>query len=236
MPDHFIPVAEDSGLIVPIGAWVLGEACRQGRRWRDELGADAPFEVSVNLSARQLFHADLVDTVAWTLAEAGGPAGDLLVCLEVTESVVMEQPEASATVLRALKDLGVRVAMDDFGTGYSSLAYLRQFPFDLLKIDRAFVAGVTASAQDRAIVRTIVELARALGLTVVAEGVETPEQLAVLRELGCEMAQGYLFARPQPAEAVTAMLRTGAAPATPVVTPAASGTSQIAGSASPATR
>jgi diguanylate cyclase (GGDEF)-like protein/PAS domain S-box-containing protein len=221
MPDHFIPVAEDSGLIVPIGAWVLGEACRQGRAWRDELGTGTPFEVSVNLSARQLFHADLVDTVAWTLAEAGAPAGDLLVCLEVTESVVMEQPEASATVLRALKDLGVRVAMDDFGTGYSSLAYLRQFPFDLLKIDRAFVAGVTASQQDRAIVRTIVELARALGLTVVAEGVETPEQLAVLRELGCEVAQGYLFARPQPAEGVTAILRAGVAAASPVAGPAA---------------
>jgi EAL domain-containing protein (putative c-di-GMP-specific phosphodiesterase class I) len=147
----------------------------------------------------------------WTLTEAGATAGDLLVCLEVTESVVMEQPEASATVLRALKDLGVRVAMDDFGTGYSSLAYLRQFPFDLLKIDRAFVAGVTASDQDRAIVRTIVDLARALGLTVVAEGVETPEQLAVLRELGCEVAQGYLFARPQPAEGVTAILRAGSA-------------------------
>jgi diguanylate cyclase (GGDEF)-like protein/PAS domain S-box-containing protein len=235
MPDHFIPVAEDSGLIVPIGAWVLEQACRQGRRWRDELGADAPFEVSVNLSARQLFHADLVDTVAWTLAEVGGAADDLLVCLEVTESVVMEQPDASAAVLRALKDLGVRVAMDDFGTGYSSLAYLRHFPFDLLKIDRAFVAGVTASEQDRAIVRTIVELARALGLTVVAEGVETPEQLAVLRELGCELAQGYLFARPQPAEGVTAILR-GAAAASTVASPAASGTSQIPGSASPAAR
>jgi EAL domain-containing protein (putative c-di-GMP-specific phosphodiesterase class I) len=121
----------------------------------------------------------------------------------------MEQPEASATVLRALKDLGVRVGMDDFGTGYSSLAYLRHFPFDILKIDRAFVAGITSGDEDRAIVRTIVELARALGLTVVAEGVETPEQLAVLRELGCELAQGFLFARPQPAEFLTPMVRAG---------------------------
>jgi diguanylate cyclase (GGDEF)-like protein/PAS domain S-box-containing protein len=236
MPDHFIPVAEDSGLIVPIGAWVLSEACRQARRWREDLGPDAPFEVSVNLSARQLFHADLVDTVAWTLADAGVDAGDVSVCLEVTESVVMEQPETSATVLRALKDLGVRVGMDDFGTGYSSLAYLRQFPFDLLKIDRAFVAGVTCGEEDRAIVRTIVELARALGLTVVAEGVETPEQLAVLRELGCELAQGYLFARPMPADALTAMLRPDRDQSAPAAVTAAapSGTDQMAGSDSPA--
>jgi diguanylate cyclase (GGDEF)-like protein/PAS domain S-box-containing protein len=236
LPDHFIPVAEDSGLIVPIGAWVLAEACRQARAWRDDLGPDAPFELSVNLSARQLFHAELVDTVAWALADAGVDAGDVSVCLEVTESVVMEQPETSATVLRALKELGVRVGLDDFGTGYSSLAYLRQFPFDLLKIDRAFVAGVTSGQEDRAIVRTIVELARALGLTVVAEGVETPEQLAVLRELGCQLAQGYLFARPAPAEALTAMLRPGRGPSAAVpVTPATpNGTDQMAGRDSPA--
>ncbi len=209
LPDHFIPVAEDSGLIVPIGAWVLGQACRQAQQWQADLGPEIPFEMSVNLSARQLFHADLVDTVAWTLVDAGIDASGVSVCLEVTESVVMEQPEASATILRELKELGIRVGMDDFGTGYSSLAYLRHFPFDILKIDRAFVAGITSGDEDRAIVRTIVELARALGLTVVAEGVETPEQLAVLRELGCELAQGYLFARPQPAEALTAMVRAG---------------------------
>ena len=209
LPDHFIPVAEDSGLIVPIGAWVLGQACRQAQRWQADLGADTAFEMSVNLSARQLFHADLVETVRWTMADAGVDAGGVSMCLEVTESVVMEQPEASATVLRALKDLGVRVGMDDFGTGYSSLAYLRHFPFDILKIDRAFVAGITSGDEDRAIVRTIVDLARALGLTVVAEGVETPEQLAVLRELGCELAQGFLFARPQPAELLTPMVRAG---------------------------
>jgi len=238
LPDHFIPVAEDSGLIVPIGAWVLGEACRQARQWRAELGPEAPFELSVNLSARQLFHAELVQTVAGTMADAGIDAGDVSVCLEVTESVVMEQPEASATVLRALKDLGVRVGMDDFGTGYSSLAYLRQFPFDLLKIDRAFVAGITSGQEDRAIVRTIIELARALGLNVVAEGVETPEQLAVLRELGCELAQGYLFARPAPAEALTGILRAERGRRAPAATvpAAATGTSQMAGRDSPATR
>jgi predicted signal transduction protein with EAL and GGDEF domain len=237
LPDHFIPVAEDSGLIVPIGAWVLAEACRQGRAWRDQVGPGEPFELSVNLSARQLFHADLVDTVAWSLADADVEAGDVSVCLEVTESVVMEQPEASARVLRALKDLGVRVGLDDFGTGYSSLAYLRQFPFDILKIDRAFVAGVTTGDEDRAIVRTIVELARALGLTVVAEGVETPEQLGVLRELGCELAQGYLFARPLPAGEFTTVFQgdRGQAAAQAVTTPATTGTAQMAGSDSPAT-
>jgi EAL domain-containing protein (putative c-di-GMP-specific phosphodiesterase class I) len=216
---------------------VLGEACRQARQWRAELGPEAPFELSVNLSARQLFHAELVQTVAGAMADAGVEAGDVSVCLEVTESVVMEQPEASATVLRALKDLGVRVGMDDFGTGYSSLAYLRQFPFDLLKIDRAFVAGITSGEEDRAIVRTIIELARALGLTVVAEGVETPEQLGVLRELGCELAQGYLFARPAPAEALTGILRAERGRRAPaaMVPAAATGTSPMADRDSPAT-
>jgi EAL domain-containing protein (putative c-di-GMP-specific phosphodiesterase class I) len=206
MPAHFIPVAEESGLIVPIGAWVLREACHQAAAWQRELGWSEPLEISVNLSARQLLHSDLLKTVTEVLDGSALDAHNVSLCIEVTESMVMEDPASSARTLQELKALGVRVGMDDFGTGYSSLAYLRRFPFDIIKIDREFVAELP-SAEARAIIGSIVELAGALGLTAVAEGVETPEQLGVLRDVGCELAQGFLFARPQPGLVLTELLR-----------------------------
>jgi EAL domain-containing protein (putative c-di-GMP-specific phosphodiesterase class I) len=206
MPAHFIPVAEESGLIVPIGAWVLREACHQAAAWQRELGWTEPLEISVNLSARQLLHSDLLKTVTEVLDGSALDAHNVSLCIEVTESMVMEDPASSARTLQELKALGVRVGMDDFGTGYSSLAYLRRFPFDIIKIDREFVAELP-SAEARAIIGSIVELAGALGLTAVAEGVETPEQLGVLRDVGCELAQGFLFARPQPGLVLTELLR-----------------------------
>ena len=206
-PDAFIPLAEETGLILPIGRWVLEEACRQGRAWQ-ERHQGAPI-VSVNLSACQFQQPDLVEDVAQALRASGLERGRLK--LEITESAMMADPDAAIATLRRLKDLGVRIAIDDFGTGYSSLGRLRRFPVDLLKVDRAFVAGLGHEAEDAAIVRAVVGLARALGLGVVAEGVETGAQLAWLRELGCELGQGFYFGPPVPAEAIAALLEKDAA-------------------------
>jgi len=196
VPAEFIDVAEETGLIVPIGSWVIEQASRQAQRWQ----AARPGEhllVSVNLSSRQLDNPALIETVREVI-EATGVDPSLL-GLEITESVVMRDPLASTVTLQALKDLGVRLAVDDFGTGYSSLAYLRRFPVDLLKVDRAFVDGLdpqTGDAEDRAIVAAVVSLAHTLGMQAIAEGVETEAQLAELRSLGCDMAQGYYIAKP----------------------------------------
>ena len=196
-PDSFIPMAEDTGLIVPIGEWVMMEACRQALAWQHQVSTSRPLRMSVNLSARQLTHRDLARTVGETL-EAVGLDPSVLI-LEVTESAVMEDTEMAIGVLRQLKALGVGLAIDDFGTGYSSLAYLQRFPVDILKIDRSFV-GALHTPEGRAIVEASITLAHALGLTDVAEGVETLEQVAYLRKLRCDTAQGYHFARPMPAE------------------------------------
>jgi diguanylate cyclase (GGDEF)-like protein/PAS domain S-box-containing protein len=191
-PAEFIPVAEQTGLIVPIGNWVLGEACRQLARWRRRRAPG--LTVSVNVSAVQLAQQDLPRTVADVLArEALDPSA---LWLEITESVLMDDPESVVGVLTALKDLGIRLAIDDFGTGYSSLSYLRHFPVDALKIDRSFVRGLGHDDDDDATVRLIIHLARNLGLVVVAEGVETDEQLEELISLECDRAQGFYFARP----------------------------------------
>jgi diguanylate cyclase (GGDEF)-like protein/PAS domain S-box-containing protein len=206
LPGEFLSVAEESGLIVPIGAWVLNEACRQGRRWETELALDSPLEISVNLSGRQLAQSDFAVVAAAIVGEAEIDPNRIQLCLEVTESLLMRDPEATAETLESLKSAGMRLAIDDFGTGYSSLAYLKWFPVDTVKVDRSFVAGLEANRSDRAIVAAIVDLAHALDMSVVAEGVETEGQLDQLRSLGCEHAQGFLFARPQPAEAVTALL------------------------------
>ena len=210
LPGEFIDVAEESNLIVPIGAWVLERACRQLRAWQRD-HHDPRLLVSVNLSARQLEHADLAEQVSRTIAASGLSAADLQMCLEVTESAVMHDPQAAATTLEALRDLGVRIALDDFGTGYSSLAYLKWFPIDIVKIDRSFVASMDTSTTDRSIVRAVIGLARELGLTVVAEGVETEDQLALLTDLGATHAQGFLLGRPQPAAELTALLEQGPA-------------------------
>ena len=196
LPDDFIPVAEETGLIRPIGRWVLREACRQAREWQEGRSSDLPRQMCVNLSLEQLRHPGFIDEVAQTLEETGVNPGVLV--LEITESMVMEDAESSVATLRRLRALGVRLAMDDFGIGYSSLAYLKRFPIDTLKIDRSFVDGLGQDPEDTAIVRAIVGLAGALGLEVVAEGVETAEQMSWSQSLGCQFGQGYYFARPLP--------------------------------------
>jgi diguanylate cyclase (GGDEF)-like protein/PAS domain S-box-containing protein len=193
-PGDFIAVAEETGLIVPIGGWAVREACRHLARWREMAPDRAPQSVSVNLSGRQLARSELPDVVQEALSESGLPPSGL--CLEITESVLMDDIDVAVGALKALKAIGVEIAVDDFGTGYSSLAHLRRFPVDILKIDHSFVAGLGRNPEDAAIVRAVLALARTLDLTVVAEGVERAEQLYELQALGCERAQGHLFSVP----------------------------------------
>jgi EAL domain-containing protein (putative c-di-GMP-specific phosphodiesterase class I) len=200
-PAEFIPVAEGAGIILRLTERVLGLALAQLRGWLDD---GHPVPVAVNLSTRCLMDAGLPQLVATLLARYGVPAG--LLRLEVTESAVMGDAARCLDVLQRLRALGVHLSIDDFGTGYSSMAYLRQLPVDELKIDRSFVMGLTDSPQDAVLVRTAIDLGHNLGLTVVAEGVEGPDHVAALRELGCDIAQGFHFARPMPAEDVTALL------------------------------
>ncbi len=202
-PAEFVPIAEETGLIVPIGAWVIDQACAQIAAWRGQ-GLPA-FGVSINLSARQLGDPGLVDTVREALQRHGVPPSQLE--LELTESVVMERGGAHHARIQALRELGVAIAIDDFGTGYSSLAYLTRLPCDRVKIDRSFVHDLMGDANARAIVRAIVGLGHTLGLTVVAEGVEREPEAALLREAGCDELQGYLYARPMPAPDLVAWLR-----------------------------
>jgi diguanylate cyclase (GGDEF)-like protein len=204
-PSEFIPILEDTDLVVSVGEWALDSACRQIRRWT-ELGLP-PRPVAVNLSARQFRMKDLDKIVARVVDEAGIVPG--LIELELTESLLMEDPEGTERMLRNLERYGVRLAIDDFGTGYSSLSYLKRFPIDTLKIDRAFIADATANPDDAAIVLAIINLGHSLGLTVVAEGVETAEQLRFLRAHGCDEAQGFLFSAAVPAADVPALLERG---------------------------
>jgi diguanylate cyclase (GGDEF)-like protein/PAS domain S-box-containing protein len=203
-PGEFIPLAEDTGMILAIGRWVLREACRQVKAWQERWPAPAPLTIAVNLSARQLQHPGIVDEVRAALAAAGLDPQSLV--LEITETAIMEHLDAAITLLTELRRLGVRLALDDFGTGYSSLSYLQRLPVDILKIDRSFVAGVARSTEDSALARGILTLGQTLGLETVAEGIETAEQLAALRALGCQLGQGYLFARPLGPAAVDALL------------------------------
>jgi len=202
-PNQFIPLAEDTGLIVPIGTWVLEQACRQNAAWRSA-GLDA-ITVGVNLSARQFRESSLEVVVADALAASGLPGSALV--LEVTESMLMSDIEESADTLRHLKQLGVHLSLDDFGTGYSSLAYLKRLPLDTLKIDRSFVNDITTDPNDAAITLTVISMARAMNLGVVAEGVETISQLDYLSANGCQRVQGYFFTPPVSAEKLTIMLR-----------------------------
>ncbi len=193
-PSAFIPEAERDGMIVPIGTWVLERACHEIADWWAAHPFGPALRVSVNLSPHQLADAGLPQMLARTMADSAVPAGSL--CLEVTEGAVMDQPDAALRTLQQLRLLGAHIAIDDFGTGYSSLSYLKRLPVDWLKVDRSFVEGVDRDASDEAIVHAIVGMARSLDLTVVAEGVERAGQLAVLRSLGCDMAQGFYFSKP----------------------------------------
>jgi diguanylate cyclase (GGDEF)-like protein len=208
-PLAFIPLAEETGLILPLGRWVLDTACTQAEEWNRMRAADAtPLFVSVNLSARQFTRGDLVEDVGQILARTALEPDALE--LEITESVLMDQSEAGIRALRDLRGLGVRLVLDDFGTGYSSLSYLKHLPLDTIKIDRSFVAGIEGTA-DRTIVDAVTSLAHGLGIGVVAEGIETPSQLERLRDAGCDFGQGYLFSRPVQAEGTATILRRGVA-------------------------
>jgi len=205
-PSEFVPVAETSSLILELGTWVLTTGMDQCAQWRSAFGRHAPM-VAINISARQFLQDDFVELVAATLEHTGAEPAD--VCLEITESVLMDDIELTVATLRRLKALGVQLAVDDFGTGYSSLSYLRRFPIDILKVDQSFVSGLGHDPEDSAIVQAVVHMGRALGLTTVAEGVETAHHLIELRELDCDVAQGYHFARPRPAEGISRMLEAG---------------------------
>jgi diguanylate cyclase (GGDEF)-like protein len=207
-PARFIPVAETSGVIGPLGEWVVREVCRQGQQWRDE-GLPA-LTLALNVSPRQFHLTDLAGCTAAALQASGFPAA--LLELEITESALAERTEEARQMLVRLRELGVRIAVDDFGTGYSSLAQLKRFPIDVLKIDQGFIRDIPQSEDDMAISAAIIAMGHSMGLSVLAEGVETEGQLAFLRERGCDTYQGYLCSRPMPANDFVALLRTQAAP------------------------
>lgn len=196
-PAQFIPILEETGLIVPVGTWVLGEACRQVAVLNHLLPEASPVTITVNVSPRQIAQVNFVDTVTNAVAAAGIDPSQ--VHLEITEVALLHDVGSAWTALRQVKSLGVKLALDDFGTGYSSLSYVRRFALDMLKIDKSFIDGIDSASEDRAIVEHVIGMAHALGMTTVSEGVERSEQIAALRALGCRLAQGYVFSRPIPA-------------------------------------
>jgi EAL domain-containing protein (putative c-di-GMP-specific phosphodiesterase class I) len=198
-PLEFIPMAEETDLIIPVGRFVLREACRQLCIWQEQFPTDPPLTMSVNLSGRQFSQPDLIDMISDTLAETGVRSSSLKI--EITESAIIESIESATAILHQLKALGIQICLDDFGTGYSSLSYLHRFPIDTLKIDRSFVMRMKIPKNNE-IVRTIISLANSIGLDVVAEGVETREQIIMLTELDCEHIQGYLLSKPLDGEAM----------------------------------
>ena len=203
-PDEFIPVAEETGLIIPIGWWVLREACRQMRAWHVQFSLDPPLTISVNVSGKQFSQPDSIERLAQILQETGLDVRSLK--LEITESVLMDNAESAAAMLLQLQALGLRVAMDDFGTGYSSLSYLHRLPIDTLKIDRSFINGVDVDLEKIQIIRTVIALAWNLGMDVVAEGVATWQQMYQLKALKCEFGQGYFFSKPLDSSAAAALI------------------------------
>jgi diguanylate cyclase (GGDEF)-like protein/PAS domain S-box-containing protein len=218
-PAEFIPVAEESGLIVPIGEWILREACAQLVAWRNAGTARDDVRVAVNVSARQLSHPELPGVVAAALTATGLEPGAL--CLEITESALIRDPKLALVNLRAIKQQGVLIALDDFGVGFSSLSQIRDLPpVDVIKVDRSFIAGLGSSESDSAVVAAVLSLARSLGLTAVAEGVETETQLELLNGLGCNVGQGFYFSRPQSPDAIADVLSRDAGAALPAATAA----------------
>ncbi|QUY44464.1 bifunctional diguanylate cyclase/phosphodiesterase [Acaryochloris marina] len=204
-PGMFIPTAEETGLIVPLDLWAIREACQQLRKWQDQLPPERTLDVSVNLSSRHFSRPDLVQKIAAILTETKCPATSLK--LEITESALIENPESAAQILSELKTLGLRIHIDDFGTGYSSLSYLHKYDIDTLKVDRSFIQYIDRNADRVEIVRTIVVLAHTLKMDVIAEGIESAEQLAAVQSLGCEYGQGYYFDRPLTSEQVDKLVR-----------------------------
>jgi EAL domain-containing protein (putative c-di-GMP-specific phosphodiesterase class I) len=204
-PGQFIPLAESTKLIVALGSWTLRAACAQARVWQD--GGRPGMSVAVNVSARQLREVDISDEVARTLAETGLPSSSLHI--EITEGMAMQNLERSVATLKTLRDLGVRISVDDFGTGYSSLSYLRRLPVDTVKLDRSFVSGLGTNLDDAAIAEAVIAMAHSLKLEVVAEGVETKDQLRFLRAHRCEAIQGFLFSPAVTAQDMGALLAEG---------------------------
>jgi EAL domain-containing protein (putative c-di-GMP-specific phosphodiesterase class I) len=204
LPAEFVPLAEETGLIVPLGEAVLQMACQQVSSWRRDYPELAELGVAVNVSSAQLRSQEAVDRIGAIISGSDLPASALV--LEITESVLMDERTGAGNKLATLRSLGVRLAVDDFGTGYSSLLYLRRYPLDMLKIDRSFVAGLVDNPEDATIVDAVVRLGHSFGLQTVAEGVETAEQLRLLRSLGCDMGQGHFWGRPLPAETLLTLL------------------------------
>jgi len=194
MPDQFIPILEENGMIVAVGEWVMREACRQIMRWQSQ--GMKPVPLAVNLSPRQFMHRGLLDAIGAILSDTG--VDPSLLEFEITETALMQHGEQTLGILDHINAMGIRLSIDDFGTGYSSLAYLKRFPVKKIKIDRAFIKDLEHSAEDRAIVAAIIALSDSLQLSVVAEGVETEGQYALLQRHGCQYAQGYLFSQPAP--------------------------------------
>lgn len=203
-PGEFIPLAEETGLIIPLGQWILQEACRQMKIWHDRFPQNPPLTISINISSRQFGQADLVEQIANILSETALESNS--VKLEITESMVMNDVKEALSLLEKLKALGLRLSMDDFGTGYSSLSYLHRFPMDTLKVDQSFVRQMEASTEDAEIVKTIILLGHNLSMDVVAEGIETEAQRQMLKSLDCEYGQGYLFSKPLPSDSATLLL------------------------------
>ncbi|MDP1883715.1 MAG: EAL domain-containing protein, partial [Bradyrhizobium sp.] len=216
-PMQFIPLAEETGLIVPIGRWVLREACAQNMAWQRR--GLRPVSMAVNLSPRQFVDENLLQDIDEALASSG--LSPVLLQLEVTESMVMRNVSRAVKVLDAIQSRGIRLAIDDFGTGYSSMSLMKQFPIDTIKIDRSFVRDLPSDSEDQAITQAIISMGKALGMTVIAEGVETVEQQAFLRSHACDEMQGYLFSKPLPPAQLASLLRSAPVLVSPPLQPAA---------------